>query len=277
MEMRVEHEQYKKEYTKDFVSYWDELIGWEGRERGEGGFFQRMLTAYGCQTVLDAACGTGFHSVTLARDGFAVTASDGSRNMLNQTIENAERYGVDLADAKVADWLHLAETHGRKKFDAVICLGNAFTHLFDHELRRQALRSMYTVLKPGGLLIVDHRNYDRMLNEGYSSKHMYYYTGQGVDARPVTLHDTLAHFEYTFPDGEVFHLKLYPLKQGYMQHLLEETGFHDILTYGDFERPFVESEVDFMQQIAVRPVAGGNGAEKTKVGKPGNGNGAGHG
>lgn len=273
--------QYKSEYTKNFVSYWDDLIGWEGRAQGEGGFFQRLLSAYGARSVLDAACGTGFHSVMLARDGFEVTASDGSENMLAQTVENAGRHGVELADARIADWLRLTEVHGEARFDALICLGNAFTHLFDHELRRQALRQMYNVVKPGGLVVIDHRNYDRMLNEGYSSKHMYYYTGEGVDARPVELHDTLAHFEYTFPDGEVFHLKLYPLKQGYMRHLLEEAGFHDIITYGDFERPFVEGEVDFMQQIALRPRSAGNGhgatgaaAEKANGG--GNGGGRAH-
>ena len=63
----IDSRNYTKEYTKDFVSYWDDLIGWEGRERGENGFFQRMLTAYDARTVLDCACGTGFHSVTLAR------------------------------------------------------------------------------------------------------------------------------------------------------------------------------------------------------------------
>lgn len=284
----IDSREYTKEYSKDFVSYWDDLIGWEGREKGEGSFFQRLLTAYDCRSVLDAACGTGFHSVILARDGFNVTASDGSANMLAQTVANADEHGVKLADAQVADWLRLHEVYGPAQFDALICLGNAFTHLFDHELRREALRSMYSVVKPGGLVIIDHRNYDRMLDDGYSSKHMFYYTGKGVDARPVELTRTLAHFEYKFPDGEVFHLKLYPLKQGYMRHLLEETGFHDILTYGDFERPFDGAEVDFIQQVAVRPksddaalhpekaeeAAGrkGNGSGGSRV----NGNGAGH-
>jgi SAM-dependent methyltransferase len=250
---------YKQEYSKDFVSYWDDLIGWEGRAQGEDRFFQRLLAAHNVRTVLDAACGTGFHSVMLTRDGFEVTASDGSENMLARTVENAERHGVELAGAKVADWLHLTDVYGEGQFDALICLGNAFTHLFDHELRRNALRQMYRVVKPGGLVIIDHRNYDLMLNEGFSSKHMYYYTGNGVDARPVEINATLAHFEYTFPDGGVFHLRLYPLKQGYMRHLLEEAGFQDIMTYGDFERPFAEGEVDFMQQVALRPKTGANG------------------
>jgi glycine/sarcosine N-methyltransferase len=271
----IDSRNYTKEYTKDFVSYWDDLIGWEGREKGESGFFQRMLTVHDARTVLDCACGTGFHSVTLARDGFEVTASDGSANMLAQTVENAEDYGVKLADAEVADWLHLHEKFGPAKFDALVCLGNAFTHLFDHELRREALRSMYSVVKPGGLVMIDHRNYDRMLDDGFSSKHMYYYTGKGVDARPVELHRTLAHFEYTFPDGEQFHLKLYPLKQDYMRHLMEEAGFQDVLTYGDFERPFDSNDVDFIQQVAVRPMSDDDTLHPEKMPEQGNGSGNG--
>jgi SAM-dependent methyltransferase len=266
----ADRDQYRQEYTRDFVSRWDDLIGWDGRARGEGRFFRRILAAHGARTVLDAACGTGFHTVQLAQDGFEVTASDGSENMLARTQQNAKRHGVALADARIADWLHLADVHGEARFDALICLGNAFTHLFDHEQRREALRQMYMVLKPGGMIVIDHRNYDRMLDEGYSSKHMYYYTGKGVDARPIALDTRLAHFEYTFPDGEVFHLKLYPLKQGYMHHLLEEAAFHDIVTYGDFERPFDQAEVDFMQQVALRPMRS-NGMAPAKR----NGNGSG--
>lgn len=261
----IRSDEYRNEYTKDFVSHWDQLIGWEGREKGEGGFFKRLLTAHDVETVIDVASGTGFHSVILARDGFTVTAADGSANMLARTENNAEQHGVEFEDTGVVDWLQLKEEFGTNQFDALVCLGNAFTHLFDHELRRQALASMFAILKPGGLICVDHRNYDRMLNHGYSSKHKYYYTGHGVDARPVKLNVTLAHFEYTFPDGEKYHLKLYPLKQGYMTHLLEDAGFVDIMTYGDFERPYVEDDVDFIQQVAFKPRhsrstnGGGNG------------------
>lgn len=265
----IRSDEYRKEYTKSFVSHWDDLVGWKGREDGESGFFHRVLRAHGVETVVDVASGTGFHAVTLARDGFTVTATDGSENMLAKTLENADDHGVDFAHHRVVDWLELGRELGPNRYDALICLGNAFTHLFDHELRRQALASMYAVLKPGGVLIIDHRNYDRMLNDGYSSKHMYYYTGHGVDARPVDLHSTLAHFAYTFPDGEVFHLKLYPLKQGYVRHLFEDAGFVDITTYGDFERPFDEDDVDFIQQVAFKPR---NGAALYN----GNGSGNGH-
>lgn len=245
---------YRKEYTKDFVSCWDDLIGWEGREASEAGFFHRLLNAYGVEEVIDVAAGTGFHSVVLAKDGFRVTACDGSANMVEQTLQNAKDHHVELEGSRVVDWLDLAKVWGENRFDAVICLGNAFTHLFEHESRRDALAAMYAVLRPGGLIVLDHRNYDSILDEGYNSKHLYYYTGKGVDARPVIVNRTLCKFRYRFPSGDEFTLQLYPLRQNYVSYLLEDSGFVDITRYGDFMRPYDHYGVDFVQQVAFKPL-----------------------
>lgn len=244
---------YQKEYTKDFVSAWDDLIGWEGREAGEGGFFHRLLNAHGCENVIDVGCGTGFHSVVLAKDGFKVTACDGAPNMVEKTKENAEAAGVTFEDACVADWLNLKEQFGENKFDALVCLGNALTHLFEHESRRDALENMFAILKPGGVAVIDHRNYDSILDQGFSTKHAYYYTGNGVDARPVEISRTLCKFQYSFPNGDTFHLQMYPLRQKYVDFLLEDAGFVDIMRYGDFHRPYDHYDVDFIQQVAFKP------------------------
>lgn len=262
------NERYHSEYSRDFVKRWDDLIGWEGRAAGEADFFPRLLAAHGVRHVADIATGTGFHAVMFASAGFEVTATDGSQNMIEQTKENAKRHGVSLVDTRAVDWRSLHEAYGEDKFDALVCLGNAFTHLFDHEARRDALESMFKVLKPGGMLVIDHRNYDRMLEEGFSSKHSYYYTGNDVDARPVEISRKQAKFQYAFADGEKYHLTMYPLKQGYLGHLLEDCGFVDNIRYGDFERPFNEGEVDFIQQIAFKPRrrngnGGGNGVDHT--------------
>lgn len=248
----TKNEQYHKEYTKDFAERWDDLINWEGRQKGERKFFENLLESSNVKTVADIASGTGYHAITLAQYGFEVTATDGAANMVDQTRENAKHYGVELADIRQVDWRELDDVYGENKFDALVCLGNALTHMFEHEARCEALKSMYRVLKPGGLLAVDHRNYDVMLKEGYSSKHAYYYTGDEVDAYPIEISPDAVVFEYSYPDGEKFHLRMFPLKQEYLTRLLEEAGFVNVTRYGDFNTPYGE-DVDFIQQIAYKP------------------------
>lgn len=65
------------------------------------------------------------------------------------------------------------------QFDAVICLGNSFAHLLDEtpdqRVQRMCLKNFAKVLKPGGLLFIDHRNYDAMINSGATPGHSIYY------------------------------------------------------------------------------------------------------
>jgi len=68
---------------------------------------------------------------------------------------------------------------GDSKFDAVLCLGNSFAHLPDFEgdlqNQRKALRNFRALIKPGGILVIDHRNYDDILTCGQvPAKNIYY-------------------------------------------------------------------------------------------------------
>src|SRR5688572_3717266 len=91
---KVRPDQYQEEYNPDFVNKWDELIDWEKRYEAEGGFFKTELEKHGVKTVLDIACGTGFHTVTLSLDGFDVVGADGAATMLAKARENADRCGL---------------------------------------------------------------------------------------------------------------------------------------------------------------------------------------
>src|SRR5690606_8407858 len=116
---------------------WDELIDWKARAEAEGRFFIERLLEREVRQVLDVATGTGFHSVRLLDAGFEVVSADGSGEMLGRAFENARRHGHVLRTIQ-ADWRWLnRDVH--QKFDAIICLGNSFTHLFEENDRRKAL------------------------------------------------------------------------------------------------------------------------------------------
>jgi len=239
---------YKEEYVTSFVEKWDELIDWERRWKSEGDFFIEQLRAHGVERVLDVATGTGFHSVRLLQAGFDVVSADGSPEMLAKAFQNACDHGHILRTVQ-ADWRWLNRTI-HEQFDAVICLGNSFTHIFKEHDRRKALAEFYATLNHDGILILDQRNYDVILDEGFRTKHQYYYCGEDVVAEPEHVDEGLARFCYSFPDGSVYHLNMFPLRKKYMRRLMHEVGFQHIETYGDFQETFVANEPDFLVHVA---------------------------
>ncbi|MDV6011734.1 methyltransferase domain-containing protein [Haloechinothrix sp. LS1_15] len=240
---------YTEEYVGGFVDKWDDLIDWKKRYESEGSFFVDLLKSHGVQSVLDAAAGTGFHSVRLIEEGFDTVSVDGSAEMLAKAFENGRDYGGHILRTVHADWRWLSrDVEG--KFDAVICLGNSFTHLFSERDRRKALAEFYSVLKHDGILIIDQRNYDAILDNGFSSKHTYYYCGDSVSAEPEYVDEGLARFRYSFPDKSQYHLNMYPLRKDYTRRLLREVGFQNVDTYGDFQESFADEEPDFLVHVA---------------------------
>jgi len=241
---------YANEYIQNFVEKWDQLINWEARATSEGYFFIETLKNHGARRVLDAAAGTGFHSIRLLEAGFDVASADGSVEMLVKAFENATHCNQILRTVH-ADWRWLTKDI-HERFDAAICLGNSFTHLFSEQDRRKALAEFYAVLNHDGVLIVDQRNYDSILDGRYDTKHTYYYCGENVKAEPEYVDDGLARFRYEFPDKSVFNLNMYPLRKDYTRRLLYEVGFQEVKTYGDFQETYHQDDPDFFIHVATK-------------------------
>lgn len=58
-------------------------------------------------------------------------------------------------------------------------MGNSFAHLPDFDGNQTnhilAIRNFHSFLRPGGILIIDHRNYDHIVNGGKAPmKNIYY-------------------------------------------------------------------------------------------------------
>ena len=243
-----ETDQYRAEYVHAFVEKWDSLIDWDARMKSEGSFFIDKLKEIGARQVLDVATGTGFHSVSLLEAGFEVVSADGSAEMLAKAFSNGRSRGHLLRTVQ-ADWRWLnQDVH--QKFDAIICLGNSFTHLFDENDRRKALAEFYAALRHDGVLILDQRNYDTLLDSGFSNRHTYYYCGDDVSVKPVHVDKGLARFEYRFSDDDVYHLNMFPLRKDYTSRLMKEVGFQRVETFGDFKETYRDNDPDFFVHIA---------------------------
>ena len=239
---------YQEEYVEDFVNKWDDLIDWEARGKGEGDFFIKTLQERGKDKILDVATGTGYHSVKLLENGFSVTSADGNPNMLAQAHNNGRERNLILRTIQ-ADWRWLnRDIHS--KYDAIICLGNSFTHLFSENDRRKALAEFYSALRHDGVLILDQRNYSTILDKGFSYKHTYYYAGENIKAGPEYMDEGLMRFRYEFPDESIHHLNFFPLREEYTTRLMREVGFQQVKTYGDFQETYHTDDPDYLIHIA---------------------------
>ena len=105
--------------------------------------------------ILDVGCGTGRHSVELARRGYLMTGVDISSGMLAQAQKSAKNAGIRV------EWIHADATEFKSNntFDAAICLcEGAFGLLgrdgdpFEHGL--SILRNINKALKPNAKIIM---------------------------------------------------------------------------------------------------------------------------
>jgi glycine/sarcosine N-methyltransferase len=152
-----------RDFYDELGEDYDLMVSWEERISREEDFLKERFNRHGARRVLDAACGTGMHAVRFAQWGLSVSAADLSRTMVEKAAENARRAGTAV-DAHVAAFGGLTAAFGTG-FDAVTCLGNSLPHLLDDASLTAALSDMAAALRPGGILVLQNRNYDRVLRE----------------------------------------------------------------------------------------------------------------
>lgn len=143
---------------------YDRFVDWGARLAFELPALEGFLTRYGARRVLDAACGTGRHAIALAQRGYEVVGADLSAAMVAQATANARAAGVAVPFVQ-AGLGQLSEfTPG--PFDAVLCLGHSLPHLLSAAEVQRALDDFAALLRPGGVLLLQNRNDERLLAEG---------------------------------------------------------------------------------------------------------------
>jgi SAM-dependent methyltransferase len=142
---------------------YDLMVSWKERLVREEAFFKRVFDDSAAGRVLDAACGTGMHAIAFARAGRSCTGADLSPVMVQAARRNARDAGVQVR-FEVAGFGELGRRVGGT-FDAITCLGNSLPHLLDDTSLRACLSDFAGLLKPGGCLVIQNRNYDRLLRD----------------------------------------------------------------------------------------------------------------
>jgi glycine/sarcosine N-methyltransferase len=138
----------------------DLLVSWGKRLENEAPFFNRLFKENKVKRVLDLACGTGHHSLFFAKAGYEVVGVDKSKEMIRLAKRNSK--GISGVKFITAGFLDIYPRF-KDGFDAVICLGNSLPHLLSNKDLKKTLQNIYNLLNPGGILIIQNRNYDKIL------------------------------------------------------------------------------------------------------------------
>jgi len=149
-----------------FASVYDYFVNWSERLSYEIPFILEQLSQLGKDPyqikVLDAACGTGKHAIALAQAGYQVAGAD----LFPQMVQLAD-LNASAADQKIrfkaAGFGSISAAFPDEQFQAVLCLGNSLPHVKSSNELQAALVDFAKLLAPGGLLLIQQRNFDHIM------------------------------------------------------------------------------------------------------------------
>jgi SAM-dependent methyltransferase len=123
------------------------------RAARERPFWQALVGAWGWRRVADAGCGAGFHLELLRPLGVSATGFDLAVAALPRA-----------AGAVAGDLL--APPLRPRIFDAALCLGNTLSLLADRSAQRRALTALASLLRPGGVVVLQGENAGALVRQG---------------------------------------------------------------------------------------------------------------
>jgi glycine/sarcosine N-methyltransferase len=262
----------REKMYNNFSTDYDRFVNWKNRLAVEIPFLEETIqkTFPSKKTpirILDAATGTGMHAIRLARSGFDVSGADLSEGMIERARENASASHATLR-FEVAGFGSLARTFSitpemsgpepttknQTAFDIVLCLGNSLPHITSDEKLVDALKDFSECLTPGGLLILQNRNFDAVMasrerwmepqfyrekNKEWLFLRFYDYLPDGLINFNVVilLRDESGDWKQTISETS-----LKPLLSKDMKTTLLATGFGSIVLYGDMTGNPYDSE-----------------------------------
>lgn len=111
----------------------------------------KVFTEKNYEKILDLGCGTGKHSIFLAKRGFYIYATDISPTGIDIARQKAESLGLNSICFKTHDMREIP--YSANCFDAVLCIWTIYHGTLD-EIKK-TVSDIYRVLKPDGTVLTD--------------------------------------------------------------------------------------------------------------------------
>lgn len=152
---KIVHDKWEKHWEKTFLEYPDEsVVRYIMRENVRN-------AGTGKKRILDFGCGTGRHTIVMAKKGYTVTAADFTETCLEKVKEWAAKEGLDV---NIVHNEPLSIPLPDKSFDITVAFGTLFYSTKEKNI--QLLRELNRVTELGGEFFTDCRTHDDF---GYTS------------------------------------------------------------------------------------------------------------
>lgn len=178
---------------------------------------------------LDLACGRGRHAKFLSELGYDVTGLDLSES----NIEFAQQFANDTLHFEVGD---MRQPFGENRFDYIFNLFTSFGYFDSYEDNLSALKMMKQALKPGGVLVLDFMNVNKVRlglveEEVRQVENIEFHIERFIRDERVIKKITFEDNGHPYKYEE----KVQLLDKGDFEKLFQEAGFTITQVYGDFD------------------------------------------
>lgn len=223
-----------KEWFKDWFSnkYYLEL--YKHRDEKEAtdiiNLIQRNTDISSGSKILDICCGSGRHSIELAKRGFDVTGFDLSDYLISQA--NKLKNKLKERNLKLKFLINdMRNFNFKKSFNVAINIFSSFGYFENDSENFKVFKNVNSSLKKNGYFIFD------FLNESYLRKNLIKKDFVIINSKKV-LQERRIENDFVFKDikigSKIYNerIKLYPLTT--IKTELEETGFSIHRVFGDY-------------------------------------------
>lgn len=232
-------------FSQKVVERWEGYIGTlEFRKAGIGKIFKGEFSAgkdWSAGRILDAAAGSGYETLILSGQGYDVTANE-IDPVWNEILRRK------LTDSRIPievyqyDWRELS--HELKPlYSGIVSVGNSLCMVIGRDQRRRSIQEFYKILKPGGKLIIDQRNFERILKQIKANKEVFskgaMYACDKMNGRLSVEDETERLIRFSFFDAKTKEVLGSTIVQAPARNeligLMKSVGFKDIKTYSDLK------------------------------------------
>jgi 2-polyprenyl-3-methyl-5-hydroxy-6-metoxy-1,4-benzoquinol methylase len=198
----------------------------------------KLVRSFNPRDILEFGCGTGSVAVGLGLAGFEVTGVDISNDMLKEARQKIGKSKIDVRFKRA----NIVDIDLKRKFDLLLCLGNTVPLIYGLKDARRLFRNFARHLNPGGSIVIQQLNYDRILMERPRTFAVDRYENQirikqyKYGKRLIDFAVSLIDYSMVPPQIHTSQSKIRPWLKSNLISELTDAGFYKLSSFGDHKK-----------------------------------------